>query len=166
MKTKPTSRRQFISKSSKIALTGCAIAACPKFLSAGWLLDEEIPDPKKLNYCGYECPADCKMLKGTLENNNELKEEAFKEWKLEERLGITFDPDKVICYGCKADDKPVGIVLENCTVRKCSIERGYECCIECNELQACEKDLWQRFPDFHKYVIEMQNKYQAAQQEG
>ena len=166
MKTKPTSRRQFISETSKFAITCCAIAACPKIIKANWLLDEEIPDPKKLNYCAYVCPSDCKMLKGTLENNNELKEEAFKEWKLEERLDITFDPEKVVCYGCKADDKPMGIVLEKCTVRNCALERGNDCCIECDDLTACEKDLWQRFPDFHKYVIEMQNKYQAAQQAG
>ena len=166
MKTNPTSRREFISRSSKLALSCCAIAACPKFVDANWLLSEEIPDPKKLNYCGYVCPPDCKMLKGTLENDNKLKEEAFKEWKLEERYGITFDPEKVTCYGCKEEDKPQGIVLQNCTVRSCSIEKGNDCCIECAELAACDKDLWQRFPDFHKYVLEMQKKYQASLQEG
>jgi hypothetical protein len=163
MKTKPTSRRQFISNTSKFAITCCALATCRKFAGANWLLDEEIPDPKKLEYCGYTCPADCKMLKGTLENNNELKKEAFNEWKLEERFGITFDPEKVICYTCKAEDKPMGVVLGKCTIRECAIGRGNDCCIECDDLTTCEKDLWQRFPDFHKHVIDMQKKYQAAQ---
>lgn len=166
MKTKPSSRRQFISKTSKFALTCCAYAACQKFAGANWLLDEDIPDPKKLNYCSYVCPSDCKMLKGTLENNNKLKEEAFKEWKLEERLGIAFDPEKVFCYGCKAKDKPIGVVVENCTVRSCAMGKGFDCCIECNQLTTCNQDLWQRFPDFHKYVIELQKKYLAAQQAG
>jgi hypothetical protein len=163
MKTKPSSRRQFISKTSKFAFACCAIASCPKIINAEWLLDDEIPDPKKLEYCGYTCPTDCKMLKATYENDTELKKEAFGEWKLEERLGIKFDPEKVICYSCKADDKPMGVVLENCTVRECAIGRGNDCCIECEDLTACEKDLWQRFPEFHKHVIEMQKKYQASQ---
>ena len=164
MKAKPSSRRQFISKTSKFALTCCAIASCPKFLNADWFPDEEIPDPGKLNYCGYVCPEDCKMLKGTIENDSALREEAYKEWKLEERLGIAFDPEKVICYGCKSEGKSLGIVLENCTVRSCAMERGIDCCIECNELTACKKDLWQRYPDFHKYVIEMQKKYQDSKE--
>jgi hypothetical protein len=162
MKTNPTSRRQFITNASKLAITCCALAACPRLSGARWLPDEETPDPEKLNYCGYQCPADCKMLKGTLENNNELKEEAFREWGLEERLGMAFDPEKVICYGCKAEDKPLGIVIENCTVRKCALDKGLECCIECDLLASCGQDLWQRFPDFHQYVIELQKKYQAV----
>ncbi len=166
MKTNPSSRRQFISKTSKLAISCCALAACPKFLGAGWRLDEETPDPKKLNFCGYVCPPDCKMLKATLENDNKLKEEAFKEWKLEERLGISFDPEKVICYGCKKEDKSQGMVIQHCTVRSCATERGNDCCIECSELSACDKELWQRFPDFHKSVIEMQKKYQTTLQRG
>lgn len=162
MKTNPSSRRQFISKTSKLAISGCAFAACPKFLNGSWLLDEEIPDPIKLNYCGYVCPGDCKMLKGTLDNDNNLKEEAFKEWRLEERLGIAFDADKVFCYGCKTEDKPQGFVIKSCTVRDCTLDRGKDCCIECDELSACDKELWQRFPDFHKHVIDLQRKYRNA----
>jgi len=36
-----------------------------------------------------------------------------------------------------------------------------ECCIECDELEACDKDLWKRFPKFHQQVVEMQAKYRA-----
>jgi hypothetical protein len=166
MKTNPTSRRQFISKTSKLALTSCALAACPMLIKGTWLFDEEIPDPKKLDYCGYTCPPDCKMLRATLENNDELKKEAYEEWKMKERYGIEFDPEQVICYGCKADDKPMGITIKNCTVRNCAIEYEFDCCIECNDLTACDKELWQRFPDFHKYVVDLQKKYQAAQRSG
>lgn len=162
MKTLPTSRRQFLTKTSRFAVSCCALAACNKIVGASWLLDEEAPDPEKLNYCGYVCPSDCKMLKATLENNIALKEEAYKEWEIEERMGVAFDPEVVYCYGCKEDDKPTGIVLENCTIRECCMEREYECCIECRELESCEKELWQRYPDFHKYVIDLQVKYQAS----
>jgi len=56
-------------------------------------------------------------------------------------------------------DKPKGIVLARCTVRDCAIEKGQECCIDCDELTACDKDLWRRFPEFKDKVIEAQEKY-------
>jgi hypothetical protein len=83
----------------------------------------DIPDPKKLNYCGYTCPADSKMKKATLENDVALKKEAYKDWRIEEKYGIAFDPDKVFYYGCKTPDKPVGLVVEKCSVRNCAREK-------------------------------------------
>ena len=58
-------------------------------------------------------------------------------------------------------DKPKGIVLARCTVRDCAIEKGKECCIDCDELVECDKDLWRRFPDFKKKVVAAQVKYRA-----
>ena len=95
----------------------------------------------------------------TLNNDAELKKEAWKNWKIEERFGLEFDQEQAICYGCKELDKPEGIVLSRCTVRQCAREKEFDCCIECNELTACDKDLWTRFPDFKKQVIQLQEKY-------
>ncbi|MCF8358387.1 MAG: DUF3795 domain-containing protein, partial [Prolixibacteraceae bacterium] len=55
------------------------------------------------------------------------------------------------------------VVVEKCTVRKCVIEKGMDSCIECSELKTCKEDLWERFPEFYKVVIQMQEKYLAAQ---
>ena len=63
--------------------------------------------------------------------------------------------------GCKAPGKPEGIVVQRCDVRPCAREKKLECCIECDELPACDKDLWRRFPDFKKQVVELQKKYRA-----
>jgi hypothetical protein len=157
------SRREFLAQSTKIGLLGGALAYCPRILSFGNMLqDDTIPDPKKLNYCGYTCPPDCPMKKATLENDVELKKEAYKNWRIEEKYGIAFDPEKIFCYGCKTTDKPLGIVVEKCTVRNCAIAKGYDCCIECADLSACDKEIWKTFPDFHKAVIEMQKKYLEA----
>jgi len=112
-------------------------------------------------FCGYKCPEDCTFLRGTLQNDEELKKEAWKEWKIEERFGVAFDVDQAVCYGCKSMDKPKGIVLTRCTVRDCAIEKGQDCCIDCDELTTCEKDLWALFPEFKKMVIEAQIKYRA-----
>ena len=75
------------------------------------------------------------------------------------RFGVEFDPETAICYGCKADGKPEGIVVARCDVRACAQTKKHECCIECDELVGCEKSLWKRFPEFKKQVIAMQQRY-------
>jgi len=160
---KPTlRRREFLTKCSIAGLTGCGLLICPKIAAldhyAGFAKEEEI-DPKKLMYCGYTCPDDCQFLKASLENDSELKKEAYELWKIKERFDVDFEADKIFCFGCKTEGKPEGVVLVNCTVRSCVIEKEYDCCIECLELEDCHKDLWSRFPDFKKHVIALQKQY-------
>ncbi|MBD3857240.1 MAG: DUF3795 domain-containing protein [Acidobacteria bacterium] len=61
--------------------------------------------------------------------------------------------------GCKELEKPEGIVLKRCDVRACAREKELDGCIECDELPACDKDLWRRFPKFKEQVVELQVKY-------
>ena len=160
---KMINRRNFLVKSTTAGLACCGLimnANKQALASLTNLMDDEIIDPAKLNYCGYTCPKDCKFKKATLENNLELKKEAWGDWKIEERYGLAFDEEKAICYGCKVHDKPEGAAIANCTVRSCAMEKKLDCCIECDELKTCDKDLWTRFPDFYKAVKEMQVKYQ------
>jgi hypothetical protein len=162
---KTLKRRTFLIKSSRAGMTCCAmmftsglVASSGKFFSG----NEEKPDLKKLTYCGFECTKDCEFLKASFENDPELKKEVYEKWSIKERYNIDFDAEKIFCFGCKPGDKPLGVVVENCTVRECTIEKGFDCCIECSELTGCEKDLWTRFPDFKNHVIELQKKYQAS----
>ena len=156
-------RREFIKQSSKICVACGVFALCPNISAFSRSGDEdEIPDPESLNFCGYTCPPDCPMYVGTIENDTAKKKEAYEKWKIKEQYGLDFDEEKVFCYGCKNEEKPLGITLEKCSVRNCAIEKGYDCCIECSDLQACEKELWKKFPDFHNSVIEMQKKYNEA----
>jgi hypothetical protein len=157
-------RREFILKSCQAGIACCALLVGAKANAFGHIAampGNDIPDPKKLNYCGYSCPADCKMKKATLENNTELKKEAYHDWRIEEKYGMAFDPEKIFCHGCKTTAKPLGLVVEKCSVRSCAIEKGYECCIQCDQLSECNKEIWKTFPDFHKMVIEMQKKFLA-----
>ena len=159
MKTIP--RRTFLKSTSRVCLGGCMLMAFPHLRSmAGIMQEGEKPDPRKLNYCGYTCPEECKFRKATLANDAELKKEAFGIWKIEERYGVSFDADKAFCHGCKTD-KPAGVVTANCTVRSCAMEKGLDACIECDELTTCDKDLWTRFPEFYKQVIQMQERYRS-----
>ena len=133
-----------------------------KFIAAGDLsimFEDEKINPKELNFCSYTCPADCKFYIATFENDDEKKKVAFEIWKIKERYGVDFDPETAICWKCKNTEKSLGVAARNCSVRSCAIEKGFDACIECDELTSCEKDLWIRFPDFYKAVKEMQLKY-------
>jgi len=156
---KELKRRDFITR-----CFGAGVACCA--LSHGTMLtaqDQDTkPDPKNLEYCGYKCPDDCPLRKGTLENNMELKKKAYEDFQFKEKYGIEFDADKVFCYGCKINDKPLSLPVKSCTVRKCVIEKGYDCCIQCDGLAKCDKELWTRFPQFKDMVIKMQQKYKAV----
>lgn len=153
------SRRKFMTAG---VVTGCALLLSGKLFAndAFTHLLNQKPDPKKLNYCGYTCPNDCKFLEASVKNDPALKKEAYEIWEMKERFGVAeFDSDKIFCFGCKNPDKPVGIRLQKCDVRNCAIEKKLESCIECHDLKDCEKDLWKKFPDFKNAVIKMQSEY-------
>jgi hypothetical protein len=158
-------RRDFLIKGSQAGIACCALLLGARGLAFGngrqYLSDEPI-DLKKLNYCGYKCPTDCKFLEASLKNDMELKKQVYQNWKIKEKYNIDFDTEKIFCFGCKNAEKPVGVVLKNCAVRQCAISKGIESCVECKELVECKKELWDQFPDFKKQVIEMQKKYLIA----
>lgn len=54
------------------------------------------------------------------------KKEAFEIWKIKERFGVDFNPETSVCWKCKNMSKPEGVVIQNCTVRECAIDKGYE----------------------------------------
>jgi hypothetical protein len=156
-------RRDFITTCFKAGVTCCALQCGVVLTGQDPAKEQDLkPDPKNLEYCGYKCPPDCTLKKGTLENNIDMKKKAYTEFKFKEKYGIEFDADKVFCYGCKIKDKPLSMPVNACTVRKCVIEKGYECCIQCEGLAKCDKELWTNFPRFRETVIAMQKKYQAV----
>jgi len=158
-------RRTFLSTGARAGVTLCGICVCSQFPGLAHagdsVAEKELIDPKKLNFCGYTCRDDCTFLRGTLNDDIEIKVEAWKAWSIEERYGLKFDADQAICYGCKSLDKPEGVVLARCTVRSCAREKELDCCIECDGLPNCDRDLWSRFPKFHDQVVDMQKKYRA-----
>jgi hypothetical protein len=157
---KSIKRRDFLETGTKGCIACIALLSGRGAFARSLRDDDELPELTELCYCGYQCPEDCKILRGTLEKDEELLKEAYKDWGIKERFDIEFDPEVLFCYKCKNPDKPEGLILKNCTVRKCTMEKELECCVECNELTGCDKDLWTRFPEFHDYVIELQKKYQ------
>jgi hypothetical protein len=159
-------RREFLIKGSQAGIACCALLMGAHRFAYGNKMQsiaDDLIDPKTLNYCGYKCPADCKFLLASVKNDSELKKQVYQNWKIKEKYNIDFDPEKIFCFGCKNKEKAEGVVLKNCTVRQCAISKGFDCCIECKELNECKKDLWTQFPDFKQQVIEMQKKYLSQQ---
>ena len=154
-------RRDFIASCFK-AGAACYALSYGTNLTAQDKKQDVKPDPKSLNYCGYKCSDGCSLYKATVENNTELKKKAYEDFKIKEKFGVDFDPETIFCYGCKLKDKPASIVVKSCTVRKCVMDKGYECCIQCEGLTRCDKELWISFPKFKESVIEMQKKYKAV----
>lgn len=158
-------RRDFLIRGGQAGLAGCALLMCGNAFASGntFFNAEEDPDPSKLNYCGYTCPEKCEYLMATLNDDEAMKKECFEQWGITERYGVEYDSKISFCYGCKADGKPEGVVVTQCTVRSCVIEKEMDCCIECKELRTCDKDLWTRFPEFYEGVKKLQLKYFEAQ---
>jgi hypothetical protein len=160
MMTHKLPRREFLAKTSAACMGGCLLLTGIR-VSAFSFKEDKLIDPSTLCYCSYSCPDDCKFLEASEKNDPELKKAAFEQWGLKERLGLKFDPDKIFCFKCKPGDKPEGPILTHCTVRRCAIKKGYQACIQCNDLRACDKDLWTRFPEFHESIMKMQVIYRA-----
>lgn len=156
-------RRKFLISAG---IGSCALLLASSIKSSGGLslmnVDNQIPDPKKLNFCGYKCPENCLMLKATRENNIELKKKAYNEFEVKKNYNIDFDENKVFCWGCKTHEKPEGVIISSCKVKKCAQEKGYDCCIECKELGSCDKDLWKKYPEHFGKVIKMQKTYMSS----
>ena len=155
-------RREFLTRFCQAGAACCALMVSPQLLASQnllWGADDKI-DPKKLEYCGYTCPPECLLKKGTVENNTEIKKKGYETFKIKEKFGVEFDPEKIFCWTCKPAEKPLGITVKGCTVRNCAVSKGIDCCIECPDLVSCKKELWDNFPQFKTIVIEMQKKYQ------
>lgn len=95
-------------------------------------------------------------------DNVEAKRKTFELWDLEGRYGLAFDPDGLFCHGCKTEEKELGMAVSHCPVRPCVIERKLDCCIECDELATCDKELWKKFPTFHESVLETRTRLLEA----
>jgi hypothetical protein len=157
---KDLKRRDFLNTCFKAGVTCCALTYAAKLPGQeGVFRQETKPDPKSLAYCGYRCTQECPLKKASGENNTEQKKKAYEAFNFKGKYGVDFDPEKIFCYGCKPKDKPLGIIVNACTVRKCVISKGYDCCIQCSGLTACDKELWTSFPNLKKAVIGIQKKY-------
>jgi len=152
-------RREFVGKFLKAGAAGCALLYGNQLLANNSQQQVKKSDLKSLTYCGFKCTNQCTLYRATIEDNPELRKKAYEEFKFKEKFNVDYDQAKIFCWGCKPKDKPLSINVSACAVRKCTIEKGYDCCIECKGLNTCDKELWKNFPDFKLKVLEAQKLY-------
>lgn len=159
------SRRGFLKQFVKAGGACCALLAFNRHLSAEDNPQEKnnrekkLIDLKKLSYCGIPCVATCAMYKATLENDVKTKKALYEQWEFKKNYGIEFDPDKIFCYTCKPGDKPKTIFMEQCVARNCAIAKGFESCIQCKNLTACDKEFWKKWPILYENSKQIQALY-------
>jgi hypothetical protein len=90
-------RREFLDTGSRACIACIALLPGIKIFGRS-LREDDLPELSELCYCGYQCPDDCKMYKGSIEQNEELLKEAYEEWEIKERHNVDFDPEVVFCY--------------------------------------------------------------------
>ncbi len=83
---------------------------------------------KMLCYCGHDCTR-CVTYRATVENNDELRRQSQKFYKVE--FGKDIPLEQIHRMGGRTDD--VFYLCKGCPWMKCCKERGIEVCSECPE---------------------------------
>ena len=86
--------------------------------------------------CGLDCEK-CEARQATIDNDNELRKKVAKEWS--ELNGVEITPEMINCTGCRIAGAKTPYSDKLCPIRQCALERHYNTCADCAELQSCEK---------------------------
>ncbi len=89
-----------------------------------------------ISCCGLNCSS-CDAYIATINDDNDLRASTVVKWqKMFDSPFIL--PEDINCLGCRED----GIKLEhcyNCEIRVCVAEKGFNTCINCNDMDLCDK---------------------------
>ena len=164
------SRRSFLEQCAKCGGACSALLALNRISRA----QETAPAPSgrqekpvdlaALAYCGIPfayCETRCELFKATRENDVDLKKKVYETWEMKRQFGVDFDPDKIICYGCKPGNKPLKVGMAECEVRTCPIAHGLESCVQCGGLASCGKSFWKKWPVAYEQIKQLQARYRT-----
>ncbi len=163
-------RRRFLGHCVKFCGAGCALAILDRIASAQESApakpgQEQKPlDLKVLCYCGIPreyCERQCELFKATRDNDAALKKAVYDQWEMKKKFGIDFEADKIFCYGCKPDDRPLKVGMAECPVRVCPSANGLESCVQCSNLAACDKAFWKEWPNAFDLAKKLQARYRT-----
>lgn len=94
-------------------------------------------------FCGLDC-SECPAYIATQENDAARLAELAKKWS---NSGFgTFTPQDIVCDGCHGPRLMKW--CRECTIRECSLDRGFRTCAECEEYP-CDtlSEIWDKFGD-------------------
>jgi hypothetical protein len=161
------SRRHFLQQGTKFGGACCALLAGHRILPAGEIPGEKRGQDKKpldlaqFSHCGIPCALVCPLYKATQNNDVKMKKILYERQEMKKNFGIEFDPDKVFCYTCKPGDKPKKVGLDMCEVRICSLANEMESCLQCENLDACDKAYWKKWPEQYASTKYFQARYKT-----
>ncbi len=101
-----------------------------------------------LSHCGMRCDL-CLAFMPNLTMHPENRQILSDGWH--KYFGFRIPPEEIHCHGCR--DKENLTLDEDCPVRPCVIEKGFDTCAQCEEM-ICDK-LEERLVNFE----EMQTEY-------
>lgn len=155
-------RRRFLKDCAKMGRACGAFLVCRGLLPAEGLLQTAKPvELAQLSYCGIPCLKVCPLYKATQENDVEMKKILHERQEMKAKFGLDFDPDKVFCHTCKPGDKPKKVGLDTCPVRLCALANDVESCVQCANLEACDKEYWKKWPGQYASTKMIQARYRT-----
>ena len=89
---------------------------------------------KMIAYCGLTC-TECPTLIATQKDDDHEREKVVKKWSKMFNMNLT--TKDINCNGCKSNTGLLFGHCNNCQVKKCCSEKGFETCASCEEY-ACE----------------------------
>jgi hypothetical protein len=91
---------------------------------------------KLIASCGLDCAA-CDARIATLNNDDALRAKTADKWKVQFNAP-DMTPEMINCTGCREAGDKIGHCAE-CEIRTCAIEKNFQTCSECGELESCGK---------------------------
>ncbi len=88
-----------------------------------------------IGYCGLDCES-CKARIATINNDEALRKKVAAEWSELNQAEIT--PEMIHCTGCRIDGVKTPFCDFICGIRKCAVQKGFETCADCGEMEGCE----------------------------
>ena len=95
--------------------------------------------PSALGYCGVNCET-CPVFTATVNDDEELRRKTFEEWSKLYAGYIGKDdlaPKDMNCTGCRSETDVFAGCL-NCPIRRCSSEKNYATCADCEKYATCD----------------------------
>lgn len=85
--------------------------------------------------CGLDCE-NCDARIATVRNDDELRKKTARKWSVMNNAP-EITAETINCVGCRADGVKFAYCSDYCVIRKCVINKGFNTCGDCKELDAC-----------------------------
>lgn len=86
--------------------------------------------------CGLNCE-NCEARIATILNDDELRKETAQKWSVMNGSS-EITAETINCVGCRIDGVKFAFCSDLCPVRKCTLDKGYNTCGDCKELDSCK----------------------------